>query len=94
MFCWNCKIMPIRIGSGEFGSYWTTEEWTANGIEYASDNGADVLSNSWGGGPDSDIIHNAIIEAKNNGRDGKGCVIVFASGNNNGPVSYPAKYPE
>jgi hypothetical protein len=47
-----------------------------------------------GGGSDIDDIHNAIINAKNNGRNGKGCVIVFSSGNNNGPVSYPAKYPQ
>jgi len=90
---WNCKIMPIRIASGQYW-FWTTEEWAANGIEYASDNGADVLSNSWGGGPDSDTIHNAIIEAKNNGRNGNGCVIVFSSGNSGGAVSYPAKYTE
>jgi subtilisin family serine protease len=91
---WGCKIMPIRIASNEFGWYWTTEEWAANGIQWAADNGADVLSNSWGGGPDSDTIHNAIINAKNNGRNGKGCVIVFASGNYSEPVFYPAKYPE
>jgi subtilisin family serine protease len=91
---WNCRIMPVRIASGEFYYYWTTDEWAANGIEWAADNGADVLSNSWGGGPDSDTIHDAIIGAKNNGRDGKGCVIVFASGNDSGSVSYPAKYSE
>lgn len=91
---WNCKIMPIRMASGEFGSYWTTDEWAANAIEWAADNGADVLSNSWGGGPDSDTIHDAIQEAKENGRDGKGCVVVFASGNSGGGVSYPAKYSE
>ncbi len=91
---WNCKIMPIRMASGEFGSYWTTDEWAANAIEWASDNGADVLSNSWGGGPDSDTIHDAIQEAKENGRDGKGCVVVFASGNSGSGVSYPAKYSE
>lgn len=90
---WNSKIMPIRIGSGEFEFYWTTDEWCANGIRYASDNGADVLSNSWGGGPPGDDTHDAIIHAKNNGRDGKGCVIVFAAGNGDDPVSYPAKYP-
>ena len=25
---WNCKIMPIRIASGQYW-FWTTEEWTA-----------------------------------------------------------------
>jgi uncharacterized repeat protein (TIGR01451 family) len=91
---WNCRIMPIRVAYGVGDHWFTTDDQLASGIEWASDNGADVLSNSWGGGPDSDTIHNAIIDAKNNGRGGKGCVLVFASGNNNGPVSYPAKYPE
>jgi len=88
--CWNCKIMPVRV----FENNWTNYDILSKGIKWAADNGADVLSNSWGGGPSNDKIHSAIIHAKNNGRDGKGCVIVFASGNGNGPVSYPAKYDE
>jgi len=90
----GCKIMPIRIAYSDPWGWVTSEEWLAGGIEWAAYNGADVLSNSWGGGPDSDTIHNAIINAKNNGRNGIGCVIVFSSGNNHGAVSYPAKYQE
>ncbi|MFA6186065.1 MAG: S8 family serine peptidase [Phycisphaerae bacterium] len=91
---WGCKIMPIRVAYVYNGSWYTTEEWLAGGIQWAADHGADVLSNSWGGGSDSDIIHNSIINANNNGRNGKGCVVVFASGNSYGPVSFPATYPE
>jgi subtilisin family serine protease len=40
--CWNCKIMPIKIGS-----YSISSDAAANGIKYAADNGADVISMSW-----------------------------------------------
>ena len=42
---WNSKIMPIRIG---FGNYWTQTDWIIDGLTWPVDNGADVLSNSWG----------------------------------------------
>ncbi len=43
--------------------------------------GADVLSNSWGGGAQSNQITNAINNAATQGRGGKGTVVVFAGGN-------------
>ena len=42
---------------------------------------ADILSCSWGGGPASNDITSAINNARRYGRNGKGCVVVFASGN-------------
>lgn len=83
----NCKIMPVRIGKDDI---WTTDAWLADGITWAATHGADVLSNSWGGGTASTAVTNAITSAKTTGRGGKGCVIAFSSGNDNGPVSYPA----
>jgi subtilisin family serine protease len=83
---WEAKIMPVRIFIGDS----TTDSWAANGINWATNNGADVLSNSWGGGSSSTAITNAINNAKANGRGGKGAVVVFASGNDDGPVIYPA----
>jgi subtilisin family serine protease len=82
----NCKIMPVRI----FYDNSTTDVWAADGISWAASHGADVLSNSWGGGTPSTLITNAIINAKTTGRGGKGCVVCFSSGNDNGAVSYPA----
>jgi len=85
------KIMPVRIGSSQVGkSYWTTDSDSAEGILWAANNGARVLSNSWGGGRDKDIIHNAVRDAKD-----MGCTLVFASGNYNQarPV-LPAGYEE
>lgn len=52
---------------------------------------ADVLNNSWGGGSYSTLIDTAIKNATNNGRSGKGCIVVFSSGNNNKDyVNFPA----
>jgi len=43
--------------------------------------GADIINNSWGTGDVSDAVKNKIIDLANNGRGGKGTIIVFASGN-------------
>ena len=88
---WEAKIMPIRIAYGDGAGGWVTQDsWIADGINWAVNHGADVLSNSWAGGGASTIITNAIENAKSNGRNGKGAVVVFAAGNNNSSVEYPA----
>jgi subtilisin family serine protease len=63
-------------------------EELANGINWAWQNGADVINNSWGdqGGQLFNQLHSAILEdainnALSNGRNGLGTIIVFASGN-------------
>jgi len=70
-----------------------------NGINWAwNDAGADVINCSWGWqvtGISPSIqyqnIDDAISDAVAYGRNGKGCVVVFAAGNeNSGTVSYPA----
>jgi len=54
-------------------------------------NGADILSNSWGGGLPSSAIDEAIQFANTAGRDGKGAIPIFAAGNSDrDTVSYPA----
>lgn len=92
----KAKLMPIRLVSG-LGSQ---EE--ANAIRWAADNGADIISCSWGpedgdwGNP-NDPLHNrrvdlpastklAIDYATTQGRGGKGCVIFWAAGNGNESV--------
>lgn len=85
------RIIPVRIAFGDgFGGWITNTTWISNGINWAWQNGAEILSNSWGGGSPSNDITNAINNAVNNGRDGLGCPVFFATGNNNGSVSYPA----
>jgi hypothetical protein len=92
----NCKVMPVRIAFGAPGGGWVTSDSTiALGIRTAVNRGADVLSNSWGGGPASSAIQSAFIFARTNGRGGKGCFTPCASGNSDTlGVSFPAKYPQ
>jgi subtilisin family serine protease len=92
----NCKIIPVRIGynapDGYGGTFWDTDPiWQANGIYHAwHDAGADILSNSWGGGSPSPTVTNAINTAVTSGRNNKGCLVVFSTGNENYNVTYPA----
>ena len=60
----------------------------------ATNQGAHVINNSWGF---QSILSTSLSSAINysitNGRDGKGCILVFASGNDNSPtMRFPARY--
>ncbi|HYO58414.1 S8 family serine peptidase [Archangium sp.] len=91
------KLLPIRIfKNGSAGS----DSQIAMGIDAAWQNNAQVLSNSWGGGPASNTITAAINRATTQGRSGRGAVVVFSGGNTSrrssgyvGGVSYPASLP-
>ena len=84
--------MPIRIFNAAGAA---TNAQIANGVNYAWQNGADILSNSWGGGSVSSTLTAAIDAALASGRGGKGSVVVFAAGNTDGaPVSYPGSLTE
>lgn len=101
---WKCKIMPIRVlanircgryvkGSGTFTDI-------ADGIIWAADHGAHMISMSLGGmvpkseNPPS-VLKNAIDYANSNG-----CVIVASTGNNGINLDeaevyhYPSAHPE
>lgn len=95
----NCGIMPIRIAytSSPSSPFWITNTtWIARGLMHAATQGADVISNSWGGGGYSATIRRALQHARTNGRGGKGAVVISATGNRNraNGVIYPAKYTE
>jgi thermitase len=82
----NCRIMPVRV----LGSFGGTAEWVANGITYAANNGAKVLSLSLGSPGASTMIHDAI-----KGAVSRGAVVVAAAGNNGVTDKfYPAGFPE
>lgn len=90
---YKCKIMPIKIinAAGSIPGYHVA----AFGTIWAYQNGAAVLSNSWGfvGGASSLMI-NAINDASRFGRNGKGSVSCYASGNENtSPMRFPAISP-
>jgi len=98
----SCKIMPIRI---DYVS--STVADFALAILFAANNGAHIISNSWGlrdlysYPPFSPNLYpevvTAIQYAVNNGRNGNGCIVVFAAGNtanhavsDDGYIGFPA----
>lgn len=78
----KCSFMPIRM------STWLTDQSVVDMFQYVIDNGADVVSCSWSAGAwnfplslkMTGIIHKAATQGRSNG---KGCVILFAAGNEN-----------
>jgi len=79
----KCALMPIRFDSSDDDSVVEMFEW-------AVDHGASVISCSW----NSDSINfplsrrqsQVLRYAAREGRGGKGCVILFAAGNDNRPI--------
>jgi len=63
----------------------------ANGINWAWQHGADIISCSWWYS-DKDIVKEAIDLALSRGREGRGCVFVKSAGNTSGPISFPGDY--
>jgi subtilisin family serine protease len=82
--CWACKIMPVKVlGADGQGSTYNV----AAGIDWARTQGADVINLSLGGTATNATLENAVNAAWN-----AGIVVVAATGNDNGPVYYPAAY--
>lgn len=92
----KANLMPLSNSSG-LGS-----QDEADALAWAADHGADVISCSWGPAcgewwnPD-DPIHDQVVplpdntrlaidHAVTNGRDGRGCVVLWAAGNGNESV--------
>lgn len=91
----GCSLLAVRIAYSKLrgGAWVITNSGVRNAIDWASEHGADVLSNSWGGGAPSSAIARAFENARVNGRGGKGCVIVIAAGNDNRQLGFPANLP-
>ncbi len=77
----GAKIMPIKVmndsGSGDYASI-------INGIKYAADHGAKVISMSLGGPGFSQAMQDAVDYATS-----RGASVVAASGNSNSSVAFP-----
>ncbi|MCX5782812.1 MAG: S8 family serine peptidase, partial [Elusimicrobia bacterium] len=85
--CWNAKLMPIKVFPNN--SNYTNAETCARAILYAVDNGAKIISASWGSANNSNLLNDAIKYAND-----RGVIMVFAAGNNNSSQAYyPAANP-
>ncbi len=81
---WGVKLMPVKVLNASGSGYYS---WIANGINWAADHGAKILSLSLGGSASS------TMETAVNYAYGKGCALFCASGNgNSSSLSYPAAY--
>jgi hypothetical protein len=81
---YNCRILPIHMGSTPTASHAT------NGLNWARQNGAKVISMSFHSPIETNDFNTAIVNAYSSG-----CVLVAAAGNlNAASVNYPASRPE
>lgn len=88
----------IRVSHDLYVSSTISSE-LAGGINWAWQNGADVITNSWGdqggalyGQLHSAILEEAIVNAMTKGRNGLGSVVTFAAGNKSPVMDYPGNF--
>lgn len=86
--CWGCKILPVKVlgrrGQGD-------DATIAQGIRYAVDQGARIISMSLGGPEDTAVLRDAVQYARD-----RNVLLVAASGNDQqrgNAANYPAAYP-
>lgn len=72
----GAKVMSLKFLGGPRGSGALDDALAA--VEYALDNGADIINMSWGGGPFSEALRDILFEAHRSG------VVSFAAAGNGG----------
>ncbi len=85
----DCSIMPVKVLNRRGEAPYST---IADGVSFATDNGADVINLSLGGPSDSTTLRNAVAYAYNNG-----VTVICSAGNgyeNGNAASYPAAYDD
>ncbi len=83
--CPSCALYNVKV-LGDTGSGYYS--WMANGITWATDNGAKVINMSLGGTSSSSTLQSAVDYAWS-----KGVIVVAAAGNSNTDAQfYPAAY--
>lgn len=82
---WGARILPVKaLNAFNSGTYANVAE----GIKWATDQGAQVINLSLGGPNSSQTLEDAIAYAAS-----RGVAIVAAAGNTGGDILYPARYP-
>ena len=105
---WNCKIMPVRVLANmkcttDEGTYVTgagTFTDVADGIIWAADHGAHVVSMSLGGVVPNNVPPPSLLKDAIDYANSRGCVLVAAMGNEGvnpedyNYYAYPAAHPK
>jgi thermitase len=85
--CWGCVIMPVKVARADGSVAWSD---VADGLVWAADNGADVISMSLSGSKKDRTLELAVQYAY-----AKGALLVASAGNTGGTgIRYPAGYSE
>ena len=82
---WNVKLMGCKFLSG---AGWGYTSGAIECVDWATANGAKVLSNSWGGGGFSQGLHDAIANARD-----QGVIFIAAAGNSGANTDLSPHYP-
>jgi len=84
----DASIMPIKVLDSNGQGFYS---WIVDGIYYAVDHGAQIISLSLGGNNQSQALEDALAYAYNHG-----VTVIAAAGNDgvDGPPSYPAAYDD
>lgn len=83
---WNCKVLPVKVMDAAGNGYY---DELIEGLIWAADNGAKVISVSAGGDSDDPALKAACKYAYD-----KKIVVVAAAGNDGALVTYPAAYDD
>lgn len=92
---WNCTIMPVKVSYDPVYDPSGDLVFAYEGIQYATDNGADVINLSWTRGDTASAFEQEIIDSA----FAQGIILVAAAGNDEPPNSYappdtcPLSYP-
>ena len=82
---WDARILPVVVVNPCSGQ----ESWVADGLVWAVDNGADIVNMSLQYSTGTDYLHDAVLYAS-----ASDIPMIAASGNSNGTIAYPARWPE
>lgn len=77
------KLLAVRYADSSVSSDIRAYQWM-------NDHGADVITNSWGSYENMDAYNEIFRDLSTNGREGKGTIIVFATGNDYYNLDNPA----
>ncbi|MFT6387093.1 MAG: subtilisin family serine protease [Cellvibrionaceae bacterium] len=83
---WDCDLMEVRM---DFNAFTTSTSDLIEGMNYAVNEGARLSNNSWGGGPYSAAMLDAITAGETVGH-----IFLFAAGNNGRDTDLSPHYPQ